>query len=72
MNSRRDGIIVGNLQDPGNWSLEPDEEVRQRNVNAAIEFFSSMRVPRAGSAAGCAPEPPRVAPPVEAFFDAES
>src|SRR5262249_6227243 len=28
MNSRSDGLIVGNLQDPGNWSLEPDEEVR--------------------------------------------
>ena len=48
MNSRSDGIIVGNLQDPGNWSLEPDEEVRQRNVNAAIEFFSSMRAPAPG------------------------
>src|SRR6185436_9570232 len=24
MNSRSDGLIVGNLQDPGNWSLEPD------------------------------------------------
>ena len=32
MNPRSDGIIVGNLQDPGNWSLEPDEDVRQRNV----------------------------------------
>jgi hypothetical protein len=71
MNSRRDGIIVGNLQDPGNWSLEPDEEVRQRNVNAAIEFFSSMRVPPPGVRTA-ASEPPRVVPPVEAFFDAES
>jgi len=43
MNSRSDGLIIGNLQDPGNWSLEPDEEVRRRNVNAAIEFFSAMR-----------------------------
>ena len=43
MNPRSDGLIVGNLQDPGNWSLEPDEDVRQRNVNAAIEFFSAMR-----------------------------
>jgi len=71
MNSRRDGIIVGNLQDPGNWSLEPDEEVRQRNVNAAIEFFSSMRAPEPGSRLTRS-EPPRAAPPVEAFFDAES
>jgi glycine/D-amino acid oxidase-like deaminating enzyme len=71
MNSRSDGIIVGNLQDPGNWSLEPDEEVRQRNVNAAIEFFSSMRAPAPGARLTRS-EPPRVVPPVEAFFDAES
>jgi D-amino-acid oxidase len=70
MNARSDGIIVGNLQDPGNWSLEPDEEVRQRNVNAAIEFFSSMRAPAPGVLTRS--EPPRVVPPVEAFFDAES
>ncbi|HJZ74599.1 MAG TPA: FAD-dependent oxidoreductase [Vicinamibacterales bacterium] len=71
MNSRSDGIIVGNLQDPGNWSLEPDEEVRQRNVNAAIEFFASMRTPRPGVQLTRS-EPPGVPPPVEAFFDAES
>jgi hypothetical protein len=71
MNARSDGIIVGNLQDPGNWSLEPDEEVRRRNVNAAIEFFSAMRRPAAGSRLTRS-EPPRVAPPVEAFFDQES
>ncbi len=47
MNSRSDGIIVGNLQDPGNWSLEPDEAVRQRNVQAAVEFFGAMRAPSA-------------------------
>jgi glycine/D-amino acid oxidase-like deaminating enzyme len=71
MNARSDGIIVGNLQDPGNWSLEVDEEVRQRNVNAAIEFFSAMRAPAPGVRLTRS-EPPRVAPPVEAFFDAES
>jgi glycine/D-amino acid oxidase-like deaminating enzyme len=71
MNARSDGIIVGNLQDPGNWSLEPDEAVRQRNVNAAIEFFSAMRAPAPGVRLSRS-EPPRVAPPVEAFFDAES
>ena len=71
MNSRSDGIIVGNLQDPGNWSLEPDEEVRQRNVNAAIEFFSAMRAPARGAQLTRS-EPPRIAPPLETFFDAES
>lgn len=43
INPRRDGIVVGNLQDRGNWSLEPDEDVRQRNMTAAIEYFSAMR-----------------------------
>jgi len=71
MNPRSDGVIVGNLQDPGNWSLEPDEEVRQRNVNAAIEFFSAMRAPKAGMRLTRA-EPPQTAPRLEAFFDAES
>jgi D-amino-acid oxidase len=71
MNARSDGIIVGNLQDPGNWSLEPDEEVRQRNVGAAIEFFAAMRPPAPGARLTRS-TPPRVAPPVDAFFDAES
>jgi D-amino-acid oxidase len=43
INPRCDGLVVGNLQDRGNWSLEPDEAVRQRNVDAAIEFFGAMR-----------------------------
>jgi glycine/D-amino acid oxidase-like deaminating enzyme len=71
MNPRSDGLIVGNLQDPGNWSLEPDEEVRQRNVNAAIEFFSAMRAPRAGVRLTRS-EPPQTAPHVQSFFDVES
>jgi len=43
INPRGDGIVVGNLQDRGNWSLEPDEDVRQRNMAAAIAYFSAMR-----------------------------
>ena len=46
MNPRSDGIVIGNLQDRGNWSLVPDEDVRQRNVTAAIEFFNAMRAVR--------------------------
>src|SRR5262245_6373761 len=42
MNPRSDGIVIGNLQDRGNWSLEPDDDVRQRNMAAAIEFFGAM------------------------------
>ena len=46
MNPRSDGIVIGNLQDRDNWSLEPDEAVRQRNVTSAIEFFGAMRRPQ--------------------------
>jgi D-amino-acid oxidase len=46
MNPRSDGIVIGNLQDRGNWSLEPDDAVRQRNLSAAIEFFAAMKAPR--------------------------
>ena len=43
MNSRSDGLIVGNLQDPGNWSLEPDEAERKRVVDSHISVFSAMK-----------------------------
>jgi D-amino-acid oxidase len=49
MNPRSDGVIVGNLQDRGNWSLEPDPDVIQRNVQAAIDFFSLMKPPTPGT-----------------------
>jgi hypothetical protein len=71
MNSRSDGIIVGNLQDRGNWSLEPDEDVRQRNVAAAIEFFAAMRPPRPGAQLTQS-RPPQAVPGVETFFDQQS
>jgi D-amino-acid oxidase len=45
INPRSDGIVVGNMMERGNWSLEPNEEVRQQNVDAAIRFFGAMRVP---------------------------
>jgi D-amino-acid oxidase len=43
MMPRRDGIVLGNSQEPDEWSLEPNEAIRQRVVGAAIEFFSAMR-----------------------------
>ena len=43
MHPRRDGIVLGNLQDRGNWSLEPDEDVRQWMVDSAISFFAAMK-----------------------------
>jgi glycine/D-amino acid oxidase-like deaminating enzyme len=45
INPRSDGLVIGNMQDRGNYSLEPDEQVRQQNVNAAIDYFSRMRPP---------------------------
>lgn len=43
MNPRSDGIVIGNLQARGDASLTPDPDVIQRNVKAAIDFFSAMR-----------------------------
>jgi D-amino-acid oxidase len=71
MNPRSDGIIIGNLQDRGNWSLEPDHEVLQRNVQAAIDFFSLMRAPAPGARLTRS-EPPQPAPAVGSFFDLQS
>jgi hypothetical protein len=47
MNPRSDGILVGNLGERGNWSLEPDQEVMKRNVEAAMQFFAAMHAPLA-------------------------
>jgi D-amino-acid oxidase len=43
MNPRSDGIVIGNLEERGSWSLEPLDHVRERNVNAAMQFFNAMR-----------------------------
>jgi D-amino-acid oxidase len=45
INPRSDGVVVGNMMDRGNWSLEPNEQVRQQNVSTAIRFFGAMRAP---------------------------
>jgi glycine/D-amino acid oxidase-like deaminating enzyme len=47
MHPRSDGIVLGHLQDKGNWSLEPDEDVRRWMVESAIAFFSAMKPPDA-------------------------
>ena len=69
INPRSDGLIVGNLQERGNWSLEPDPEVIQRNVQAAIDFFSLMRPPAPGARLTRS-ELPQAAPAVDSFFEA--
>ena len=66
-----DGIVIGNMQERGNWSLEPNPEVRQHNVDAAIQFFSAMRVP--GDRVRLTKSgPPRAAPSLESFYGVES
>ncbi|MGD0134901.1 MAG: FAD-dependent oxidoreductase [Bryobacteraceae bacterium] len=45
INPRSDGIVIGNMMELGNWSLDPNPEVRQQNVDAAIRFFAAMRAP---------------------------
>jgi D-amino-acid oxidase len=45
MNPRSDGIVIGNLQERGSWSLEPLDDVRDRNITAAMQFFNAMRSP---------------------------
>jgi hypothetical protein len=64
-------LIIGNLQDRGNWSLEPDQEVVRRNVQAAIDFFSLMRPPAPGARLTRLDTP--VTPPrLGAFFNTDS
>jgi len=40
---RSDGIVVGNMMERDNWSLDPNPDVRQQNMEAAIQFFAVMR-----------------------------
>jgi len=41
--SRRDGLLVGNMMERGNGSLEPNDEVRKLNMEAAMRFVAGMR-----------------------------
>ncbi len=70
MNPRSDGIVIGNLQDRGNYSLEPDPAVIKRNVQAAIDFFALMRPANAGMRLTRSEAPQRL-PGVENFFNTE-
>jgi D-amino-acid oxidase len=45
INPRSDGIVVGNMMERGNGTLDPNPEVRQQNVDAAIQFFAAMYSP---------------------------
>jgi D-amino-acid oxidase len=71
MSPRSDGLVIGNMQDRGNWSLEPDQQVRERNVEAAVQFFSQMRPPTAGARLARS-QPPQTLPSLESFYGLES
>ncbi|MCC6389215.1 MAG: FAD-dependent oxidoreductase [Bryobacterales bacterium] len=71
INPRSDGLCIGNMAERGNWSLEPDEEVRRQNVEAAMQFFGQMRPPSGPPA----PHPAmsgRSVPAIESFYGVES
>ena len=68
---RSDGVILGHVMDRGNWSLDVDEEERQRVVEYHIRLFSGMRAPDPGSRLA-PPGAPASIPPVESFFGRES
>jgi D-amino-acid oxidase len=70
INPRSDGLVIGNMQDRGNYSLEPNEEVRQANVNAAIDYFSKMHAPTGERLTRAVM--PRGIPSLESFYGLES
>jgi D-amino-acid oxidase len=45
MMPRTDGIVLGGTSQRGVWTLEPDEEERQRVVDSHIEVFAAMHPP---------------------------
>jgi hypothetical protein len=45
MMPRRDGIALGGTQERNVWTLEPNDEARQRVVGDHIKLFTSMRPP---------------------------
>lgn len=70
INPRSDGIVVGNSQESGEWSLDVSEEILARNLEAAAAFVSGMRPPSAPTRLTRATTP-SVPPAVESFFDWE-
>lgn len=71
INPRSDGIVIGNMHERGNWSLDPNEEVRQRNIEAAIQFVAAMRAPSSREQLTQS-KPPAVLPGLRDFLGAGS
>jgi D-amino-acid oxidase len=72
INPRSDGIVVGNMMDRGNWTLDINEEVRQQNVDAAIKFFAGMRGSSVAKPAMTTSNRPRLIPSLASFFGVDS
>jgi len=72
LNPRSDGIVVGNMQERGNDSLEPNPDVRQMNMDAAIQFVAAMRPPLGHVEMTRAKPSPAAVPSLESFFGLES
>lgn len=68
LNPRRDGIVVGNSQEPGVWSLDVNQETLARNVEAAMAFVAGMRAPAPGTRLTRS-TPPTSPPAAAAFYD---
>jgi D-amino-acid oxidase len=68
INPRSDGLIVGNSQEVGVWSLEPNPEILQRNLANAAKLFAGMPPPDTGRRLTWS-QPPATPPPPAAFFD---
>ena len=71
INPRSDGLCIGNMAERGNWSLEPNEDVRRQNVEAAMQFFGRMRPPLGPLTLPQASES-RSGPSLESFYGVES
>ncbi len=65
---RSDGIALGGTGEWGVWTLEPNEEARQRIVERAIERFARMRPPEPGMRLTQS-RTPVVGPRAESFFN---
>ena len=50
MMPRSDGLILGGTSEQGEWSLDVNEEARQRIVDGHIELFDAMRAMAPGRA----------------------
>ncbi len=71
INPRSDGIVVGNMMERGSYSMDPNTEVRQQNMDAAIQFCKAMR-PSANPVRLTRSSAPASVPTLESFFGLES